>query len=134
MRKRTFLSYIQKPVNWFALQINELVSISRDSPFSQSLLTRKFEKLWQLFVERSKIQNHQTCWNFLVKSVRIWSFSGPYFPAFWLNKVNLHMKSECQKIRTKKKSNMDTFYIMINRVFLQNYFISFKYLSKILQM
>ena len=49
-----------------------------------------------------------------VKSVRIRSFTSPYFPAFGLNteiyRVNLPIKSECGKIRTKKTLNTDTFY------------------------
>ena len=48
-----------------------------------------------------------------VKSVRIRSFSGPYFPAFGLNtdfySVNLRIKSECEKMRSRKSPNTDTF-------------------------
>ena len=51
-----------------------------------------------------------------VKSVRIRSFSGPYFPAFGLNTeiygVNLPIQSECGKIRTRKTPNTDTFYVV----------------------
>ena len=56
-----------------------------------------------------------------VKSVRIWSFSGPYFPAFALNTerygVFLRIQSKCGKIRTRKTLNTDTFHAA---------FISFK--------
>ena len=61
-----------------------------------------------------------------VKSVRFWSFSGPYFLAFGLNteiifflsgkknteiySVNLHIQSEYEKIRTRKTPNTDIFY------------------------
>ena len=49
-----------------------------------------------------------------VKSVHIWSFSDPYFPAFGLNterySVFLRLQSECGKIRTRKTPNTDTFY------------------------
>ena len=49
-----------------------------------------------------------------VKSVRIWSYSGPYFPAFALNTerygVSLHIQSECRKIRTRITTNTDTFH------------------------
>ena len=49
-----------------------------------------------------------------VKSVRIPSFSGSYFPAFALNmerySVSLHIHSECGKIRTRKTPNTDTFH------------------------
>ena len=41
-----------------------------------------------------------------VKSVRIGSYSGPYFPAFGLN---IRIQSECGKIWTKITLNMDTF-------------------------
>ena len=49
-----------------------------------------------------------------MKSVHIWNFIGPCFSAFALNiercGVSLHIQSECGKIRTRKTSNMDTFY------------------------
>ena len=49
-----------------------------------------------------------------VKSARIWSYSGPYFPAFGLNMerygVFLRIKFECGKIRTRITPNTDTFY------------------------
>ena len=49
-----------------------------------------------------------------LKSVRIRSYSGTYFPAFWLNtercKVSLHIQSECGKIRTRITPNTVTFY------------------------
>ena len=50
-----------------------------------------------------------------VKSVRILSFSGPYFPAFGLN--ILRIQSECGKIWTRKTPNTDTFHpVTITRV------------------
>ena len=49
-----------------------------------------------------------------VNSVRIQSFSGPYFPAFGLNPerhgVSLCIQSKCRKIRTRKIPNTDTFH------------------------
>ena len=52
-----------------------------------------------------------------VKSVRIWSFSGPHFPAFGLNterySVPLRIQSKCGKIRTRKTPNTDTFHVVI---------------------
>ena len=42
-------------------------------------------------------------WHY-VKGVRIWSFSGPYFPAFGVN-----IQSECGNIRTRKIPKKDTF-------------------------
>ena len=51
-----------------------------------------------------------------MKSVRIWSFSGPYFPIFGMNKerygVSFRIQSELGKIRTRKTPNKDTFYAM----------------------
>ena len=48
-----------------------------------------------------------------VKSVVIWSFSGPYFPAFGLNTEScevslLCIQSKCGKMRTRKSPNTDT--------------------------
>ena len=47
--------------------------------------------------------------NHCVKSVRIWSFSGGYFPAFGLNTA-LRILSECGKIQTRKTPNTGTFH------------------------
>ena len=62
-----------------------------------------------LLVIISKIK---TC--YFVKSVRIWSSSGPYFPAFGLKReryrVSLRIQSKCGKIRTTKTPNTDTFH------------------------
>ena len=46
----------------------------------------------------------------LVKSVRIWSYSGPYFPAFGLN-TN---QSEYGKMRTRITPNTNTFFTQCN--------------------
>ena len=52
-----------------------------------------------------------------VKSVRIRSYFGPYFPAFGLNTerygVSLRIQSECGKLRTRITPNMDTFYTFL---------------------
>ena len=50
-----------------------------------------------------------------VKSVRIWSYSGPHFPVFGLNteRYSLRTQSECGKMRTRVTSNTDTFYAML---------------------
>ena len=49
-----------------------------------------------------------------VKSVRIWSYSDPHFPAFGLNSerygVSLHIQSECGKMLTRITANTDTFH------------------------
>ena len=46
-----------------------------------------------------------------MKSVRIRSFSGPYFPAFELNteRLSLCIQFECRKMRTRKTPNTDNF-------------------------
>ena len=49
-----------------------------------------------------------------VKSVSIQTFSGPYFPAFWLNTEYWYcIQSECRKIQTRKTLNMDTFQAVV---------------------
>ena len=67
-------------------------------------------RMWYLITFFHKILWQSDC----VKSVRIRSFSGPYFPAFWLNMeiygVNLRIKHECGKVRTRKTLNTDTFH------------------------
>ena len=49
-----------------------------------------------------------------IKSVRIRSYSGPYFPAFGLTteryEVSLHIQFECWKMWTRITPNTDTFY------------------------
>ena len=56
-----------------------------------------------------------------VKSVHIRSFSGPYFPAFGLNKdrfsASLRIQFKCEKIRTIKTPNTDTLYAVIITTF-----------------
>ena len=46
-----------------------------------------------------------------VKSLRIQSYSGPYFPAFRL--VSLRIQSECGKMRNRITPNTDTFHAVI---------------------
>ena len=52
-----------------------------------------------------------------VKSVRIRSYSGPYFPVFGLSKerygVSLRIQSECRKMRTRITPNTDTFHAVL---------------------
>ena len=51
---------------------------------------------------------------YCVQSVRIWSFSGLYFPTFGLNteryRVFLRIQSKCGKIRTRKTPHTETFH------------------------
>ena len=57
-----------------------------------------------------------------LKSIRIRSYSGPYFLAFGLNTerytVSLHIQSESRKIRTRIISNTDTFYAVVYHTFV----------------
>ena len=50
---------------------------------------------------------------YCVQSVRIWSFSDLYFPAFGPNteryRVFLRIQSKCGKIRTRKTPHTETF-------------------------
>ena len=58
-----------------------------------------------------------------VKSVRLRSYSGPYFPAFGLNMekyfVSLRIQSQCEKIRTRITRKTETFYAVMK--FLKAY-------------
>ena len=53
----------------------------------------------------------------LRKSVCIWSYSGPYFPAFGLNteryRVSPRIQSECRKIWPRITPNTDTYAVLI---------------------
>ena len=73
------------------------------------------EESWCKFMIKCSIQNYfrqftkNLSFSFqwqCVKSVRIWSFSGPYCPIFGLNterkSVSLRIQSECGKIQTRK--------------------------------
>ena len=63
-----------------------------------------------------------------IKSVHIWSYSGPYFPTFGLNTeryfISLRIQSECGKIRTRITPNTDTFYAVFVPSIIAN-FINF---------
>ena len=54
---------------------------------------------------------------YCMKCVRIWNYSGPYFPAFGLNMerycISLRIQSECGKMRTRITPNTDAFYAVI---------------------
>ena len=68
-----------------------------------------------------------------VKSVRVWSFSSPHFPAFVLNTerygVSHHFHTECGKIRTRKTPNTDTFHVVIITYICEKITIPFKLIS-----
>ena len=65
-----------------------------------------------------------------VKSVNIWSFSGPYFQALGLNterySKSFRIQSKCGKIWTRKTPNKDTFHsveIFEMKVLIKKYFL-----------
>ena len=66
----------------------------------------------------------KTFYNFChwVKSVRIRSYSGPYFPSFGLNKerygVSIRIQSECGKMWIRITPNTDTFYEVCSITFV----------------
>ena len=75
----------------------------------------------------SKLMKHfffHTAW----KSVRIRSYSGPYFPAFGLNterySVSLRIQSKCRKIQTRITPNTNTFYPVPETVLKPNNYVS----------
>ena len=51
-----------------------------------------------------------------MKSVRVWNFSGPFFPLFGLNTeiygVNHRIQFECREIRSTKIPNTDIFHLV----------------------
>ena len=53
-----------------------------------------------------------------MKSIRIWSYSGPHFPAFGLNtgrySVSLCVQSECTKTGSRATPDTDTVYAVNN--------------------
>ena len=67
------------------------------------------QQMFERGLSRLRLSNH-----YCVKTVRIWSFFGLYFPAFGLNTerygVSLLIHSKCGKIRTRKTPNTDAFH------------------------
>ena len=67
-----------------------------------------------MFMKRDSLNNQYN--NHCLKSVRIRSYSGPYFLAFGVNMERygafFHIQSECGKIRTRITPNADTFHLV----------------------
>ena len=81
------------------------------------ILCQRYCRGLQLLVQVMKVKENLIVpmeQNHCLKSVRIWSFFGPYFPAFGLNTeryaASLHIQSECRKIQTRKIPNTNTFH------------------------
>ena len=92
------------------------ISVLRLSSEYASVINIFFKPLYRLFCILA-IGNH------CVKSIHIQGLSGPYFPAFGLNteryRVSLRILSECGKIRTTKKSKLDTFHTVQRLLFVE---------------
>ena len=96
------------------------------------ILILYFFKKGQVFLQGGAIVTNAPLSNatenselYCVKSVRIRSFSGPYFLAFGLNterySVSLRIQFECKKIRTRKILNTDTFYRVLLFIMIKKY-------------
>ena len=72
------------------------------------------ERYYNGFIRDLSLQDPLICVKHCVKSVRTWSYSDPYFPAFGPNKeryrVSPRIQFECGKIPTRITPNTDTFY------------------------
>ena len=66
---------------------------------------------WSIFTAIFKTAINFICQIHCVKSVRIWSFSGPHFPHLDLKKRD--NTDTCGKIRARKTPNTDTFHTVI---------------------
>ena len=120
---------ITKEVTWYwkfyfastLLQFNNKISINFLKPlfFCKKLLQRMvlYSHMHDLriLLKPSK-QTNESLWHqfHCVKSVRIRSFSGPYFPAFELNSACLRIQFEYEKIRTRKTQNTGTFHAVFS--------------------
>ena len=89
------------------LQTFELVRKSRKSLFSSDTQAEVSLK------KSTSKMNKMHC----MKSVRVWSYSGPHFPEFGVNterySVSFRFQLECRKIWARIIPNMDTFYAVI---------------------
>ena len=83
--------------------INKTFELSVDHSSGQHFSNDKLIR-WNDATDRSSLR----------ESVRIRSFSGPYFPAFGLTterySVSLQIKSQCGKIQARKSPNKDSFH------------------------
>ena len=70
------------------------------------------EELQSFNLKQSRQEKRSIVISQCVNSVRVWSFSGPYFSEFELNmeRVSLSIQSESGEIRTRKTPNTDSFH------------------------
>ena len=69
----------------------------------------------KIFLQKNSIVDTQPGYKYYcVKSVFIWSYSGPYFPACGLNmeryEISLRIQSKCVELRTRITINTNTFH------------------------
>ena len=92
---------------WFCFKIGRIIKCRRKRSILILLQIDGFKK-WKMFI---MLDAHY------VKSVRIRSYSGPYFPAFGLNTerygVSLRIQFECGTIWTRLTPNTDSFQAVI---------------------
>ena len=111
---KNFSKSIRNHLQWRLFQIEMIVKVCNFTKkvfWSLGNFLSKMELLAKIF---GKSFRGSHC----VKSVRIQSYSGPYFPAFGLNteryserySVSLRIQSECEKIQARITPNTDTFY------------------------
>ena len=109
-----FISYNVFPTNEFNISLIlcdrcGLLSLYRINWIGYFTWSTKI--FWLTF--DSLASRYLATWN-CVKSVRIRSYSGPYFPTFGLNmeryRVSLRIQSKCGKIRTRITPITDTLY------------------------
>ena len=98
------------------IAIERAINDSFREKFYQSL------GLDEIYITLSKMMNQATA--HCMESARIWSFSGPYFPAFGLNTEgygeSLRIQSECGKIKFRKTPNTNTFHAVAPISFFVN--------------
>ena len=102
--------YWLRIIQVFQTHVLDPVNICDKSVLLIQLTASNFSKKALSEMLRKVINTH------LVQSVRIRSFSGPYFPEFGLNmerySVSLRIQSKCGKIRSRKAPNTDSFHAM----------------------
>ena len=110
---QTYLRVVWKqPHEWHHLTLATLWQYHMDMLFftfsTRSFLVSHFQSTMNRCKARSINHIDYHC----VKTIRVWSFSGPHFPIFGLNTerypVSLGIQSECGKMQTRKTSNTDT--------------------------
>ena len=78
----------------------------------RSFISQPFHKRFSILTTCTKTRlSLNTCPNHCEKSVRIQSYSRPYFPVFGLNteRYGIFIQSECGKMRSRITPNTDTF-------------------------